>query len=215
MHRCKLLACLLSLPTLIAQDVQPARFSSGSVPLPPPQTVGWLEAVLQVSVSAAGTVAVIETLRATEPLAGMLTAAVKRWTFQPALENSDAVASHVLVAAVYRPATLFNPPRSEAPPVDLAQLAEGFPFPTFTTPPAYPPTALGDGVLLVEVLVDADGKVRTATVLRSSGAAFDSSAIRAAVSWRFRPGRRGNVPTPALAYLVLGFRRPVVSIAPR
>jgi hypothetical protein len=79
-----LLPFLLSLSALVAQDVQPARFVSGSVPLPPPQTVGWLEAILHVSVSAAGTVTTVETLRATEPLAGMLRAAIEQWRFEPA-----------------------------------------------------------------------------------------------------------------------------------
>lgn len=79
-------------------------------------------------------------------------------------------------------------------------------------PPSYPPTALGDGVVLVEVLVGTGGEVRTARVVRSSGAGFNSSATRSTVRWRFQVGRNG--PAPTLAYLIFGFRQPVV-VVPR
>lgn len=206
----RLLAAVFSLIVVGAGDFKPGRFSGGPVPLPLQQTVGRAEVFLEVSVSAAGTVYRIEMLRAVEPLAGVLRAAVAQWTFEPAMQDGEAIESQILVAAVYRPATLFNTPGLGAPPKDLAQASERIPFPTSTPAPSYPPTALGNGVVLVEALVGPDGGVRTATALRSSGRSFDSSAIQSAVRWRFRPARRSGSPVPAVAYLVFGFRQPIV-----
>ena len=204
----------VALSVLAAEDVQPARFSHGQVPLPLQQTVGWEEVFLEASVSAAGTVEAMETLRATQPLAGLLRAAVERWMFEPAMQDADSVESQVLVAAIYRPATLFNTPGLGQPPRDLTHASERIPFPTAAPPPSYPPRALGDGVVLVEVLVARDGRVRTATVVRSSGTGFNASAVRSAMRWRFRPARRRGVSVPAFVYLVFGFRQPVISPPP-
>jgi TonB family protein len=209
--RRQLLVCVISVTTLVAADFQPARFSSGSLPLPPQQAIGWLEVVMQVTVGAAGVVESIEALRATEPLAGILRPAIDRWRFEPALEDGHAVGSQVLVAAVYRPATFFNTPSLGEPPRDLAPPSRGIPFPTFAPAPAYPPRALGDGVVLLELLVGMSGEVRTAHIMRSSGTGFNSIAMRTAARWQFRPARRGGGPVPAFAYLIFGFRQPVVA----
>lgn len=208
------LRIIVSLAAVAAADVQPARLSSGSVPLPPPQTVGWLEAILHLSVSAAGTVEAVETLRATEPLAGMLRTVIQQWRFEAAVENGNRVASRVLVGALYRPAMLFNTPGPGEPPRNIVQPSGGAPVPTFAPPPAYPPTALGDGVVLVEVVVGETGDVQAAKVVRSSGAAFDSSAVQSAGRWQFRRAGSGE-SRPTLAYLIFGFRQPVVTSAPR
>lgn len=205
---------LLSISTVLAGNFQPARFSSGPLPLPPPQTTGWDDVWLQVSLSADGTVDRITTLHGTQPLAGILRAAAAQWRFEPASEAADNVDTTILVAAVYRPPTLFDTPGQAELPTDLASASATTPIPTFRVPAAYPPRALGDGVVLVEVLVNADGLVRVATVIRSSGTGFNASAIASATRWRFHPARRGEIPTPTFAYLVFGFRAPVVIVQP-
>lgn len=204
------LAPLLGLVLLGADGFEPARFSRGPMPPPLQQTVGWSEVFLEVSVSAAGRVDGIEALRASEPLAQILRAVVEQWYFEPASEDGDTIKGQVLVAAVYRPATLFDTPSVGVPARDIAQASERIPYPLFTPPPPYPPTALGNGIVLVEVLVGSKGDVRAATVVGKSGTAFDVSAIRSATRWRFRPARRDRAPVPVYAYLVFGFRQPVV-----
>jgi TonB family protein len=176
--------------------------------------------VLRVSVSAAGSVAEIATLDGTEPLASALRTAVASWRFEPALEANKAIASHVLVAAVYRPPALYNTPGFHAArPVDsdpaLASPKRSergpdrAPVPTTMEAPAFPVNALGDGVALVELLVDVDGNVRAAAIAQSSGSGFNASALDAARRWQFRPATREGDPVEGFAYVLFGFRQPV------
>ena len=65
--------------------------------------------------------------------------------------------------------------------------------------------------MIVEVLVGLDGSVRSAAVVRSTASGFNSSAVRAASNWRFRPAEREGRRVPAYVYLVFGFRQPVVT----
>jgi hypothetical protein len=83
--RCRSLASILVFTAILAQDFRPARFSAGSLPLPPPQVVGWSEVILQATVSAAGVVEKVVALRGTEPLTGIVLPAVEQWRFEPAM----------------------------------------------------------------------------------------------------------------------------------
>ncbi len=70
-----------------------------------------------------------------------------------------------------------------------------------TVPPVYPEEALGQGAgatVLLELDLDASGRVADARVVESGGAAFDAAAVQAARSFRFTPARdeRGD-PVPA------------------
>ena len=161
--------------------------------------------------SAAGTVAGIETLRTTEPLTSILQADVARWRFEPSMLGGERVSTRVLVAAVYRPPVLYNLPGPGEPPKDVGSVAADAPYPIVNPPPGYPANALGDGVALVEVLVGTAGEVKAATVIQSTGAGFNPSAIQTATQWRFRPARRDGVPVPSFAYLVFGFRQPITT----
>jgi protein TonB len=68
-------------------------------------------------------------------------------------------------------------------------------------PPVYPPEARArgiEGVVLLEIHVDRDGRVVAVDILTSSGfSALDEAARTAALSWRFTPARRDGVPVPA------------------
>ena len=76
--------------------------------------------------------------------------------------------------------------------------------------PAFPRRALFGGLVLAEVRVDPLGAVSDATVLRSAPP-FDEPALDAARRWRFRPARLHGRPVATIAYLVFGFRQPVLS----
>jgi TonB family protein len=77
----------------------------------------------------------------------------------------------------------------------------------------YPPRALGDGTVLVEVTVDEAGKVVDAQV-KASAPAFDAAAIAAARSWSFRPMKKQRTAVTTYAYLVFAFRAPVTGSSP-
>ena len=188
----------------------PARLLGGSVPLTPsPNVVAQIEEILQVAVDVTGGVAQMTPLRASPLPADLLTPAVGGWRFQPALDQGRAVSSRVLVAAIFRPAQIDNSPTLGTPPVDRAAPSNEIPYPIAMQTPPYPPTAIGEGVVLVEVLVGVDGRVQQRRLATSAGG-FDQAALDAASRWSFRPARLNGRAVEAYAYLLFGFRQPVV-----
>ncbi len=64
---------------------------------------------------------------------------------------------------------------------------------------AYPPEAQAEGlsgVVVMELLVDADGKVAEAKLLEPAGHGFDEAALAAARQFRFVPARYDGKPVP-------------------
>jgi TonB family protein len=212
-----LVACCLTLGTVASGQAidtfVPARLLNG--PLPPPLSpvvIGRIEETLEVVVDATGRVAQATPLRASPLPADPLRPTVAEWRFQPAIDRGRMVPSRVLVAAIFRPPQLYDSPTLGDPPVNLAAPSDEIPFPIATETPPYPPRAIGDGVVLVEVLVDVDGRVRQARII-SGAAGFDRPALDAAGRWSFRSARWNGRAVEAYAYLVFGFRQPVV-VAP-
>ncbi|MFQ5790368.1 MAG: TonB family protein [Acidobacteriota bacterium] len=193
---------------LLSEDFKPARFTSGDVPAQPVQTLGGGEVLLELEVDASGTVASVVTLRSTPPFTELLREKVARWRFEPATEKKGPVESKVLVAGWFRPPTLFRGAMPGAAPRDVRAPSPELPFPRSTSTPPYPPRALGNRVVLVEVEVGEAGQVAEARVVRSA-TGFDVASLKAARQWKFRPARREGAPSVALAYIVFGFREPV------
>jgi periplasmic protein TonB len=75
--------------------------------------------------------------------------------------------------------------------------------------PDYPPTLrreLVEGEVLVELDVDAQGRVAGARVLAADHREFADSALRAVLRWRFEPGRRDGRAVAFRLRLPVGFR---------
>lgn len=65
------------------------------------------------------------------------------------------------------------------------------------TPPTYPMEARNTGLtgeVWVEFVVDPNGRVSTARVVRSSHSLFESATLRAVQLWRFEPGKKNGRP---------------------
>jgi hypothetical protein len=75
-------------------------------------------------------------------------------------------------------------------------------------PPRYPPLAVGDAIVLVEVLVGLDGRVREAQII-SGASGFHEASLDAAQGWLFRPARWNAQVVESYAYLIFGFRAPI------
>ena len=188
----------------------PARRLSGSLPAPPaPNVVGWTEEMLEVVVGATGRVQRLRPFRATPMPADAIAPALADWLFRPAVvDRNRAVESRVLVAAMFRPPQLYDAPTLGTPPADLAAPSDEIPFPVESRRPRYPPLAVSDAVVLVEVLVGLDGRVRETRII-SGDPGFDQASLDAARGWRFRPARWNAAVVEAYSYLIFGFRRPV------
>ena len=198
----------------------PAKLRAGSVPQPATTAVSGGVVLLEVSVNERGVVTATRALRATPPFTDMLTTTVRRtWEFEPALvvdnaasaqpnRRGRAVVSSVLVGAMFRPPSFTGPTLGELP-ADVGRPAEDLPYPEFTAMPPYPTHARSGGSVLVEMIVEPDGSVSTASVV-SSAPPFDEPALGAARQWRFRPAVVNGARVPARVYIVFGFPTPIL-----
>ena len=202
------LAMLLAGSIAAAQPAySPARYLSGALPAVPVQAVSGGEVFLDVLVAADGHVDSIRTLRTTPPFTDAVVNAVRGWRFTPA---TDGAASPVLVAALFAPPTL-NAPTLGQPPQDVASSSDGAPAIVAATQAGYPPRAMSDGTVLVEVTIDDSGKPTDARIIVSSPA-FDAAALAAARSSSFTPAHRSGRAVMTRAYLLFGFRQPVTTM---
>ena len=116
-RRATLLPVLFCLVIVVAAQgpFEPARFQAGSPPVYPPRAVGWGHEWLQVSLDSSGEVTGTRLLRGASTFGLALQMAVQGWSFTPAREADEPIGSEVLVAAIFRPATLYDPPRLGQP----------------------------------------------------------------------------------------------------
>lgn len=196
----------LSTTLVAAQEFTPARLTGGGAPEAPPRSIGWGWVGADVTVAASGRVTSYGPLFGTSPYVDLFSKAVLAWSFEPAREGEQPVESHVLVVACYRAPTLKAGPGSRPPTVGAAP---GVPTPVVMVPPLYPPRVRGDGIVIVELRVDAKGAVVGSRIVRS-GAGFDGAALDAATRWTFRPATREGAEVPSYVYLVFAFREPIV-----
>lgn len=212
------IASLAFLGFLATGSFEPARFESGETIIQPPMTAGGGEVLLELDVSASGEVSGVKVLRTTPPFGDLLRQAVGGWRFSPARETQEdsadpvAVDSKVLVAGLFRPPALYNAPARGEVPKDVSPPSEEVPFPTAMVPPLYPPTVHlhMSQTVVVEVSVGEKGQVTSAKVIREAEG-LSGAALDAAKAWRFRPARRHGDAVASVAYIVFGFREPVLT----
>ena len=190
-----------------AADYEPAHMTGGDIPQPPVNAIGWVEATIDLELNSSGGVVNSTALRATPGGLNFVMPSLKNWKFKPANDGEANVASHVLVAAMMRPAQLFDPAGGQ-PAVDLKAPLKGTLYPKAFPRPAYPQKVIGNKSVLVEVLVGADGHVEQAMVTTPTSG-FDGAALTAAKSWTFSPARYKDSAVRGVAYLIFGFRMPV------
>jgi TonB family protein len=165
-------------------------------------------AILEVRVSAAGSVTDAVEIGGAAPIADLLRQHVVEWRFEPARNDRDEpVASAVLVALVNRAPALAGAippfPRTPRPAEALAEI----PYPERMAMPPLPPQARLPGVVLLEVEVGKDGEVASADVFGSSDG-FDGVALDTISSWKFTPATRNGASVAGRAYILFAFRPP-------
>lgn len=209
-------AATLTVAVFAQEPYTPARLTGGAPPGLAPMAVGGGQVIVELDVSASGSVDKVTTLRSTPPFTDLVVQAVGGWRFTPATEDvigSDGksqgpqtVPAKVVVAAHYRAPAIQGPTHGQ-PSVNLGVASPGAAFPGGIAEPPFPPQAQYGGVVLVEVRVTGAGAVAEAKVV-SSAPPFDEPALQAARQTRFRPARvPGNVDT--YAYLLFGFPQPI------
>jgi TonB family protein len=95
------------------------------------------------------------------------------------------------------------------PPASLAMPYDKPPALVFKKEPDYSDEARKakyQGVVLLDVQIDAAGNVRTPKVVRSLGLGLDEKAMEAVKQWRFRPAMKGDHPVAAEIVVEVSFR---------
>ena len=114
--------------------------------------------------------------------------AVKNWRFAPARRGGQPVAAEVRAPFIVtvRDAVPF---RSEGKPTQPRVILQRRPI--------YPFALRANGMrgeVVVDFVVDIEGRVRNAFVVRTLNPSFDDPALEAVAQWRFEPGRIGERP---------------------
>jgi TonB family protein len=73
----------------------------------------------------------------------------------------------------------------------------------------YPPDSTGDAVVVVELVIDDLGAVKEARIIEGSEP-FAAATLAAASSWKFSPGRRGDLNVAARVRMRVEFHPPTV-----
>jgi TonB family protein len=207
------LALLVLAGTLAQSGFVPAHLLTGyPPPRQPPDVVRGGQPALEVTVNDDGTVGPVSTLRDSPPFTELRRAAVATWRFDPASEGDHRLRSRVLVAAVFRAPVLSAGPAPFFPRRDPSTPCGEVPYPIEIVEPPYPVTSLAEEVVLVEMDLEANGRVADSRLVEGKEP-FAELALAAARRWRFEPACRQGRPVGAVAYVAFGFRPPVT--APR
>jgi len=196
----------LAITVSLSQAFEPARAERVTMQGTPFNTAAAGVVMAELTVDARGLVTDVRVLQDLAPFTDVMRGSVREWTFAAAREGGQRIESQVLVAGLFRPAMLMFPAPETVRTPD-AEPSEDTPLPTGFGVPPYPPNAIGDAYVVIEIEVGEDGMVRSATTLTPSSG-FDDAALSAARQWTFRPAQREGDSVPAYAYLIFGFRQP-------
>jgi len=62
------------------------------------------------------------------------------------------------------------------------------------------------GTVLLQLVVDVDGKAKNIKVVKGVGLGLDEKAIEAVQKWKFSPGKKNGQPVPVFATVEVNFR---------
>jgi TonB family protein len=163
----------------------------------------------RVVIGADGTVKTATLLSGHPALVQAAQAALMQYRYRPTLLNGEPaeVDTEVEVPFVL-PGE--NPPQAQVRPLKEL-LAEGgtHPVPIRKVEPEFSREARAarhEGSVDLEILIDEQGVVREARVLREAGLGLDQKAIEAVLQWKFKPAEKDGSPVPVWARVEMNFR---------
>src|SRR5262245_7728072 len=111
--------------------------------------------------------------------------------FRPRPRTLAAAAPLAVALALAAPPAAAQPAKGSPPEAAPARVVDPKPLAPLTAP--YPEGAKGNAVVVVAIVVNADGTVRKARAV-SGEEPFVSAAIAASSGWRFAPATREGKP---------------------
>jgi TonB family protein len=157
--------------------------------------------VLSVTVDKSGKVSNLEVLSGPEQLVKAALDAVKQWEYEP-----PAIAPAVTTVTVN-----FTLSDSEAQAQAIYRVGGDVraPKPTFKPDPPYTKEARKDkiqGKVDLSLVVDAEGNVAEARVVKALDPGLDQNALRTIRTWKFEPATRNGKPVPVRVTVEVEFK---------
>jgi hypothetical protein len=198
------------------QFLPPRLLKAELATLPVTTTVGGGEVLIEAIVDRTGVLGRPVILRGTPPYTQLVFDAIRTWRFTPARTiGPDGVETTiempVSIGAAYRAPMLLNGPTIAEPAKDWSKPSVDVAYPLATAMPNYPADVREGGVVLLEVSVNEGGIVTETRSVASSGG-FENVSRDALAGWRFRGASHRARPVPSTAYVLFGFREPVMPV---
>lgn len=213
--RSTILACC-ALSTVAQVPFKPAEITFATDVQFPPNSIASGIVVVDVSLNSKGEVTGTQVPRAIASLTSTATSSVRAWKYRPASVEGTPQASLVRVAFVFRPNVIMAAPPSFAPvqqQEDTTPAANSGYVPpgiVSVTYPAYPIDAASVGAVVVQVKVDADGKIEDVKAIRSFYP-FTQFSLDAAKKWQFRAATLNGEPITSDIAIAFVYSPPVVN----
>jgi protein TonB len=108
-------------------------------------------------------------------------------------------------------AVVGEPPAPPPPAPMVPQRVGGMirpPTKIVDVPPIYPPMAIAarvEGLVIIEAVIDTDGRVQSARVLRSHPL-LDTAALTAVGQWSYTPSLLNGMPVPVIMTVTVAFK---------
>jgi len=188
----------------------PTPLSLVAAPFPPQALFGG-EILFDAKVDTHGKLTDVRVVQGQSPFLEEVLGAVQTWTFLPAQQDGRAVNARIGIvfqfAQPYVPKLTARVHEYKETGTDSRDRAA---LPIYTLEPEYPPSSIAEGSVILNEIVDRDGRVRSMHVVRDL-ASLTVPTVSAVEQWKFAPGRRGGEPAESGVIVVVAFRRPAVA----
>src|SRR5215467_6946087 len=177
----------------------------------PAQAFSGGEILLDAKVDTRGKVTDVRVVQGQPPFLEEVLGAVQTWTFLPARQDGNDVDARVGIvfqfAQPYLPkltARVHEYKETGADSRDRGAL------PLYTLEPEYPVNSVGEGSVVLNEIVDREGRVSSIHVVRDL-ASLTSPTVGAVRQWKFAPGKHGGEAVDSGVIVVVTFRHPAVA----
>lgn len=194
-----------------------AKGFSGPTPLSlvaapyPAQAFSGGEILLDAKVDTRGKVTDVRVVQGQSPFLEEVLGAVQTWTFLPARQDGRDIEARVGIvfqfAQPYLPKLLARVHEYKETGTDSKDRGA---LPLYTLEPEYPTTSVGEGSVVLNEIVDREGRVSSIHVVRDL-ASLTSPTVGAVRQWKFAPGKHGGEAVESGVIVVVTFRRPAVA----
>ncbi|HKW35477.1 MAG TPA: energy transducer TonB [Candidatus Acidoferrum sp.] len=194
-----------------------ARGYSGPTPLSlvaapfPAQAFSGGEILLDAKVDTRGKVTDVRVVQGQAPFLEEVLGAVQTWTFLPACQDGHDIEARVGIvfqfAQPYLPKLMARVHEYKETATDTKDRGA---LPLYTLEPDYPANSVGEGSVVLNEIVDKEGRVSSIHVVRDL-ASLTSPTVGAVQQWKFAPGKHGGEPVDSGVIVVVTFRHPAVA----